>query len=333
MKIYGLLAREALAKRYFLNSVGKIEKTPYPMVSRFTSADLGNNLNAAVRIMAEHGGCLLKGELDRDLHDESRAGHTHSHTKTGWVCLDLDGVTAWTTIDDFLRAIGSGGVDYIIQWSNSAGFEPGLRAHVFMAASQLTCPDYLKRWLKHLNLSTPELRSQLTLNKLDNALKWPLDVSTCQNDKLIYVAPPVLGPGIADPFAGRERIEFAGRGAPALTIPEGVPSGNRLEQETQALVAELRAAKGLVPLPTAYDGDEVCVLNPEAAQITGIRERGKFRYFNLNGGDSWGYHQPIANPIWVHNFKGEPKALTSELLPEFWKQLVAASRAAEGQTK
>lgn len=58
--------------------------------------------------------------------------------------------------------------------------------------------------------------------------------------------------------------------------------------------------------------------NPAAARVTGIKEERGFVYFNLNGGDSWGYYHPIDNPKYIYNFKGEPVYLTEELLPAYW---------------
>jgi hypothetical protein len=49
-------------------------------------------------------------------------------------------------------------------------------------------------------------------------------------------------------------------------------------------------------------------------------ERG-FTYFNLNGGDSWGYYHPVGEPDIIHNFKGEPKYRTCDLLPEYYKEI------------
>ena len=288
--------------------------------------DLGDDLASAVATMAYAGGCLLKGELDRDLNNESRAGHTSPHRKTQWICLDLDGVTAWNSVDEFLRAIGCAGVNYILQWSNSAGLAPGLRCHVFMKLKDEISPERLKRWLMHLNLGTPALRAEIQLNKIGTALKWPLDVTTCQNDKLLFVAPPLLGPGIADPFAGRVRILVCKRGTAALDFQFGVPSEKLVEKQTRELISELRAAQGLPPLSVARDSGEERVVAPEAARVTGCRRVRDFVYFNLNGGDSWAYYHPVSSPQWIRNFKGEPKVLTSEVLPEYWAMLVAAKQ-------
>src|SRR5262249_39359 len=117
MKIYGLLAGVRLAKRYEFDPEGGIQKKPYPMAYRFRSMDFGPQLGPAIAEMSRCGGCLIKGELDRALVDERRAGHTNARQDTQWICLDLDGISAWQNVDHFLSAIGCAGVDYVLQWS------------------------------------------------------------------------------------------------------------------------------------------------------------------------------------------------------------------------
>jgi hypothetical protein len=325
MKIYGLTAKMALVKRYELDAQGQLVKHPYPEATYFTSHEF-DDLSTAIGTMAYIGGCLLKGELNAPLRDGRRAGHTEQNGPTDWICLDLDGVTAWNSVDSFLAAIGVSGVDYIVQWSNSAGLAPGLRCHVFMYLDREVTPDFLKRWLMLTNLGTPQLRSQITLNKIGTALRWPLDVTTCQNDKLLFVAPPILGPGIPDPYAGKQRIEVQRRGRATLSLPMHVPNAKKVQQQTRELITELRKHQGLPSLGTVMDGREEVIITPEAAKVTGCRQSRGFVYFNLNGGDSWAYYHPLNSPQWIRNFKGEPKVLTSEVLPDYWAMVVAAKQ-------
>ena len=63
--------------------------------------------------------------------------------------------------------------------------------------------------------------------------------------------------------------------------------------------------------------------NPEPGQYTGIKTERGFVYFNLNGGDSWGYFHPVDNPAFIHNFKGEPCYRTQDLLPAYWDEIKA----------
>ena len=75
-------------------------------------------------------------------------------------------------------------------------------------------PTQLKEWLLHLNLTVPILRSHIRLNKAHTVLRWPLDITACQNDKLLYIAPPVSKGSRMD--SNGERIRYVRK---ALTAP------------------------------------------------------------------------------------------------------------------
>ena len=74
-----------LTKRFTMTDNG-LEKQAYPQVAAFTSdaveADTIEDFFAALVAHANAGHCLLKGQLDRSLRNESRAGHTDSATPT-----------------------------------------------------------------------------------------------------------------------------------------------------------------------------------------------------------------------------------------------------------
>jgi hypothetical protein len=125
----------------FVRSAGSLVTTPYPHVRRFWSftrnaADL-DQLYALLVTHAEAGHCLLKGQLDRPLRHESRAGRTDPNAPTDLLVLDLDTDQGFADIDAFLEAIGLGGVSYVLHHSSSAGITatPGLRAHVLVHLS------------------------------------------------------------------------------------------------------------------------------------------------------------------------------------------------------
>ena len=87
--------------------------------------------------------------------------------------------------------LGLGDVDYIVQYSASAGIEPGKCGyHIFFLLDRPWSPADLKRVLRAWNLDHREIRQHFQLSRTNNSLRWPLDISVCQNDKLIYIAPP-----------------------------------------------------------------------------------------------------------------------------------------------
>jgi hypothetical protein len=317
-----------MAKR-FVRSSASIVTTPYPLVRRFCSfarnaADLAQ-IYALLVAHREAGHCLLKGQLDRTLRHESRAGRTDPNAPTDLLVLDLDFDQGFEDIDAFLEAIGLPGVCYVLHHSSSAGItaQPGLRAHVFVQLARQVAPVQLKLWLRHLNLTVPGLRDQVRLSANGMTLSYPLDVTSCQNDKLLFIADPVVE-GLEDPLAGR-RFELCQRGIESIDLrPEHLNPG-AVQREADAQVSELRAKAGLPerrPRYIALPGRERLLANPEPATVTGVRRARGFVYLNLNGGDSWAYYFPESNPEIVRSFKGDPPVRLAELAPGLWKQVL-----------
>ena len=329
MKITFLAAsdRTRMAKRYALSAEnGVLSTTPYPLVRRFWSftrnaADLGQ-LYALLVTHAEAGHCLLKGQLDRPLRHESRAGRTDPNTPTELLVLDLDFDQGFESIDEFLETIGLGGVSYVLHHSSSAGItaRPGLRAHVFVQLSSPVAPAQLKLWLRHLNLTVPGLREQVSLSANGMTLSYPLDVTSCQNDKLLFIADPVVQ-CLEDPLVGR-RFELCERSAERVALSTEHLDAGALQRSADALIFELRARAGLPerePRYIALPGRDRLLANPEPATVTGVRRARGFVYLNLNGGDSWAYYFPESNPEIVYSFKDEPPVPLQQIAPRQWR--------------
>lgn len=328
MELFFLAADIPITKRYELDQQGTLVKHSYPFVYEVTSSHETcasiQDMEPLLQQYAKRGQCLLKGKLARPLVSESRRGSTDSAEETDWICLDIDGIDGYQNVDVFLDDIGCGDVSYIVQWSSSMGLEnkTGFRCHIFMQLDKPVHPQLLKQWLMHKNLTV--LSDQLELTKTSNSLRWPLDVTTCQNDKLLYIAPPILGPGITDPYPNNTRIQFHKRKRSTLTLPYPIPPRDALREAADKRLSELRIANGLPKRKaTKYkftSGVEYMV-NPDEATVTGMKTERGFVYFNLNGGDSWAYYHPEDNPKFIHNFKGEPSYRTQDLLPEYWASL------------
>jgi hypothetical protein len=349
--VFFLAADKPIVKRYEITpNTGELVKHPYPFVYEVTSSqETCNNLHDLfqhIQKYAKQGDCMVKGKLGRQLVTESRKGTTNPEELTEWICLDLDGVEGYQSVDHFLSDIGCAETDYILQWSSSMGIEnkAGFRCHIFMQLDKPVRPQQLKNWLQDLNLSRPTLSGQLQLTKTGNSLRWPLDITTCQNDKLLYIAPPDLGKGIADPFPEKgsrgkpasPRITFEQRTLKRLSLPTNLILQEALRDRTHAKVSELRVAAGLPKMKAVkykFDGTIEYMANPGQATITDMKEERGFVYFNLNGGDSWAYYHPSDSPEFIYNFKGEPTYKTSELLPQYWAKLTqqAASGAPDAK--
>lgn len=346
-----LSAYVPLTKKVTREPSGVISKSPYPNVLSVTShvepvSDL-TTLHAAIQTHAALGHCLLKGNVSRPLVNESRAGSTDASAPTHWLCLDVDGIpdtytpvasdvnphpkTLKITPDTFLQHIGLTDVSYILQWSASQGL-PGtsgmLRMHLFVWLTRPVPAPLIKQWLIHLNHTVPLLRDAQALTKTGNALTWGLDITTCQNDKLIYIAPPTFQ-GMKSPMGRTPRMQLVTHALPAFTFPSTVTPINVNRDTTVKRIAELRNLAGLPArkFVTKMSGTVEVLAKPDICTVTGMRTERGFVYLNLNDGDSWGYYHPEDRADYIYNFKGEPNYLTKELLPAYWATLTAqASR-------
>lgn len=329
MDLTFLSAGEPLCKT--LNADGTM--SAYPMVKNFTShaeqVSTVQEFFLAIEKHAKLGNCVLKGNVNTPLLNSSRAGATDATAQTEWICLDVDGAAA-ASPEMFLQNLGIS-CSAIVQYSNSAGIKPGLRCHIFIMLDRPHSPEMLKMWLQHLNINIPLLANSLSLVKTGNALLWPLDVTTCQNDKLLYISPPVIAPGATTTFTGAriyvikgttERLHFSALSAylPAPTV---------VRSKVTDMIDDLRQKQGLPKRKSwALDSSNGIPFlpNPDEAIVTDCKVERGFVYFNLNGGDSWAYYHAADNPEFIHNFKGEPPYKTSELLPSYWRQIQAAIR-------
>jgi hypothetical protein len=329
MNLTFLAAPIPLTKSYTRAADGSITKSSYPHVYEVTSIDEDcTDLGQMERLLKKHaalGHCLLKGNPTRPLVLESRAGSTDAAAATDWIVFDIDGLKDCASIDAFLKALRIDDTSHIVQWSASYGIENlDLRAHVFMQVDTRLAAPLLKQWLIQLNHSVSLLKDAMGLTRTGNALLWALDITACQNDKLIYIAPPKLK-GIKDPFARKERINLVRRAHSMLAAPASINSTAQNRALTDKRIGELREKLGYPARKISYKmaANVEVMVKPDACLVSSIKAERGFVYFNLNGGDSWGYYHPEDNPEFIHNFKGEPSYLTRELLPDYWQALTA----------
>lgn len=327
-----------LTKNYTKDGDGW-ETTAYPMVKDFRSrsTEIATTEELFLQVSAHaptH--CALKGQLVRPLEGESRAGLTAADQPTEWILLDYDTESGFDSVDEMLAAIDPAlaDVSYVWQHSSSSGLRkaPGLRGHAFVLLAEPARPGVIKEWLKHKNLTVPSLRSQVELTASGFAVRWPLDITTCQSDKLIYISPPNIE-GADDPLAG-QRFQLVAKTNDRATID--FRSSAAVNQEAlDALVAELRAAAGLKKRKARYKafGAGQLMTNPDRAVVTGERQQRGFTYLNLNGGDSWAYYFPSDNPEVLHNFKGEPPCLLQAVCPDYYQAYIAALSPDEAPTQ
>ena len=337
MELYFLEAKVPLVKTIVAEGNG-YKVNPYPLAYHFTShkehiSDLTSFRDAIVAHGAK-GHSLIKGALTRELSIESRAGSTDPFTRTHWLCLDLDYFDDESRLDVLLDSLGLASVSYIKQLSSGHGITKRFSAHLFFLLSTPVLPEQLKLWLMKLNLESPLLEPSISLTRTSAALRWPLDISVAQNDKIIYIAPPACV-GFDDPVQDRVSIVVKTHNEIDISSKLANIDASQVHSAKQKKLTELRKAKGL-PTRTfktkTVAGVEV-LQNPGETVITGQKEERGFMYLNLNGGDSWGYYHRLDNPEIIFNFKGEPNYLTRELLPSYYQAYKKALLKTDNEEK
>ena len=339
-----------MTKAYAKQPDGTIEKTSYPNVWEVTShIEDCKDLSVFEHLINKHaalGNCLLKGMVTRNLVSESRKDSTDRNATTEFLVLDIDGIepsfaytvqqfdpiarksievqqTSVVTVDFVLQSIGLADISYILQWSGSMNISStALRCHVFIMLSKPVSAPLIKQWLIQQNHDAPVLHNAQSLTKTGNALSWGLDITACQSDKLIYIAPPILK-GIKNPLGRLPRISLVKRANDTFDLVGKVHSTEQNRVLTDARVLELRDQAGLPKRKLVYKtvGPHEVLVKPGECIATEMKVDRGFVYFNLNGGDSWAYYHPENNPDYIFNFKGEPVYLTKDLLPVYWEQL------------
>lgn len=320
-----------LTKSFTLEKNGSLTKDAYPLVEAVTSYNeevttLSEFFNA-IKTHADQGHCLLKGLLTRPLVRESRRGTTKTDDQSEWVCLDFDRHET-PCINETLISLGLGDVSYVLQYSASHGLdgnEGTISAHVFMFITRPVAAPDLKAWLMDLNLK--HLKGDIHLSRSKMLLSWPLDITTCQNDKLLYIAPPNFT-GMKDPL--KTRIELVPK--PLQAIPAERIGGlhiNALKAQERKLLNELRKGEDLPArtAKTSWVGTCEVQNRPDVASVTGIREAGDYVRLNINGGDSWAYWHHRDSFELIHDFKSDTWYKTKELLPLYYAELTEARKA------
>ncbi len=335
MKITFLEANQPLTKKFEKRPDGSYIKHSYPFVKLFTSHEENpKNLNEFKSCLVTHAAsqhCLLKGNVLTPLKSESRAGSTDPLAETEWVCFDVDGMDNISSAAQFIMKVlpeEFQDVSYIVQHSASAGISTdGFRAHIFFLLSRPYSVAQIKVWLQYRNLTEADLATQLKLAKNAITLRYPLDITVNQNDKLIYIAAPTCI-GFDDPLA-EERIKLVSRKDDVVSFDFPGPSSAELSHLVTEHVNILRKAAGLrskkLTMKRSKGGIEY--LDSKSldvtCQVTGVkRNPAGLVQLNLDGGDSWGYYYDPEFPYFLKNFKGEPIVVLKDFLPDYYQQAI-----------
>lgn len=326
MLINFLTAAKPLAKEYFADG----RKEPYPHIAKFTShPHHAPDIQTFYELLIEYsrrGGCLLKGELTKQLLNESRQGSTNPHLPTHYEVIDIDRCdpTIQSPEEFITRCLPAEyqSVDFIWQYSNSAIIQKKcLAGHLFYLRSEPIDQKLLKGIYTLINHTNPLLNAAIELSHNGLVLSYGLDITTAQNDKLIFIANPILH-GIADPI--QERIILRIGTQRKVRNDTSTYDFAAINNFKKTKIDELRTAAGL-PRKTAKmknDHGVEILSNPDTAIFRGPYRPGPiFTYGNLNDGDSFAYYHLTENPNYLYNFKGEPIVRLKDIDPDYWWQI------------
>jgi hypothetical protein len=312
---------------------------PYPRAKNFTShvsyvSPDEAGLREAYTVIQDHarqGHALHKGVLKEALKNEARRGKADSNASTNLLVIDLDDYVPPTpltvpvtsadlaTLACSIRALLPDPLSHtacIANASASTGFKPSgaVGIHLLFLLDRPVSPSQLTHWLTALNFTIDDFNAQVKLQRSGMSLKYIIDPVVARNAQIIYIAPPEMS-GVKDVFATPadrwaliDGAQWSADLQPLLdgTIPAAV------QQAAEKRLADERRSIGLKKMTPRYrrlniNGEKVQVLtNPDQMQLTLIRTTEEHAYWNINGGDSNAYWNPIGNPEIIYNFKGEP---------------------------
>lgn len=313
--------------------------TPYPLAKNFTShthffAPTQACLEEAFAVLQDHalkGHAIHRGHLKEPLLNESRRNKADKNAPTNYLVIDLDDYlpevplpTPITSADlaatvEAIRALlpePLASTACIANASASTGLKPGglIGLHLFFLLEKPVPFSQLTHWLTELNFQIDSFKRQLRLNRSGISIHWTCDPTMARPAQIVYIAPPDMVE-VTDPFVSpRDRWALLPGARPACDITPlllaTLPSA--VQQQAERMLGDLRKSVGLKKLTPQYraltiDGEKVQVLtNPDHLQMELVRATERFAYWNINGGDSCAYYNPIGNPEVVYNFKGEP---------------------------
>ena len=313
------------------------ESKAYPLVTEVDSHHIDvQNISEvfdAIKDQSLQGRCLLKGDLKKQLVNESRKGKSDRNSYTQLLVLDVDGLKLDLPIpdkqltsvhvklvaDSIIAALPEPlqSVSYIAQASASFGRkQTRVSLHIFFMLYVPIPPTTIKLWLINANHASELFEQQIDLSVNGQSLKYPLDISVWSNSKLIFIAPPVFTKGAVNPFVDNdERMVYVEKDYDTIDLG---PLMNGISKEVNFEQAKkkkdkLRAQAGMskksenIRIATVNYHNEEILINPDKVTIT-IASTDYLPWVccNINGGDSGAYYFNIESPTYMYNFKDEP---------------------------
>ena len=329
MKVTFLQAADGsrFAKRITKTSTG-FDIDPYPnirnMNSKTVEIDGLPGLQATLSAFADTGWCMLKGNTKKDLVDESRRGSHDPMAHTFILVIDWDKLMGVIKPEQAAALLGPEflGVSHIYQPSASAHYVPtttSFSGHQFFISDKPINPGILKAWLTKINLETPELAEQLELTADGRGLKFKLDITTCQNDKLIFISAPHCE-GFESLVADEDQFQLVPGTTQTVSLDLSQINVAQIAEAKAKKIQELRKLAGFpnTKVKTKRMFNQEVIVNPDHAMVTDIREQGAFVRLNINNGDSWAYWHPIDNWEIIYSFKDDQAYKASIFVPDYY---------------
>lgn len=317
---------------------------PYPNVKNFTSF---TETVSSIREMRDclmqhgrHGQCLLKGDLERPLKNESRKGIAKKDAPSRLFVLDIDGFRAKGYVHGSEHSAASIAAvaesvlgllpsafqraSYVVQPSSSYGLKKEtVSMHFFFMLDEPVHPTKIKNYLLLLNLTCEKFAEQITLSASGSALSYRIDPSMADNTRLIYLTPPVFN-GMDDPIKDKEaRFIYVEKQKEYLSAEPFLAAEeakiNLLKNKTLKAAREIAGLPSIIPKAhriTVGQNTVEVISSPGALKMTFYADTGDFVTYDVNGGDSHAYYVFKYNPTVVYNFKGEPNFLFEAADPE-----------------
>lgn len=325
---------------------------PYPLVARFnsTTSYVESGIEGLEKLYdtlldaSRQGAALLKGPLREPIINERRKGKSD---RTGPTCLMVLDVDGWVPTKPLRAPITQAALkeaaeevanllpeplcstSYIVNASSSTGTKSGgeIGLHMFFLLERAIAPGRLETYLQSLNFYAPEFESQITLQASNMAVKWVIDPVVARNTQIIYIAPPEFS-GRDDPFTSPDdRWALVKKTFNACDLFDDTAQVNdtAIKELAAQQLTKLRKLAGLTKLNPRYrtlnigGRHERVITNPDPLKLEYVSHNDTFVYWNVNGGDSNAYYNPIGNPEIIFNFKGEMPFEMKKASPETYE--------------
>lgn len=311
---------------------------PYPRVKKLNSEthhvqENNEGLEELFELLQEKaklGAALIKGPLNDTIINESRRGKVNVRGPTSLLVIDVDGwqpdtpLTAPITQESLKLVAESivrllpeplASTSFIANASSSTGTKENgdIGLHLFFLVEKAVAPGRLENYIRALNFINKRITEQIGLQASRMSLKWALDPVVARNAQVIYIAHPTFIE-TDDPFPTPEdrwALVAKAHGSCDLSMEVASIDEAKMKGNEQKILTSLRKEAGLSKFKpktrsmTGVNGKQPIVTNPDPLVMELSYTNNNFAYWNINGGDSNAYYNPIGNPEIIYNFKGE----------------------------